>query len=406
MQYDYDIVIVGSGPSGATCALYARRRGLKALLIDRETFPRDKICGDAISGKSVKYLQELGLLAALEQSPQRQATGVTFSSPNGTLVTIPFTPRAAARKRFGYVCRRKVFDNLLFQAAKKQVETREGFAVTGLLRENGRVIGVIGGNGRSSAESITAKVVVGADGYKSTVARQTGIYEHDPRHWVVATRAYYRGIAGLTSNIEIHFVKDILPGYFWIFPLEDGLANVGIGMLHCELKKRRISLRDAHLAATTTDFFRERFENAERVTPIAGWNLPVGSKQRRAFGDGFILLGDAAGLIDPFSGEGIGNGMCSGEIAARVLAEICAGEDFSARALQVYQHKLWETLGDELRTSYALQRIGRIRPLLNLVVGKAAHREDVREWMSMMMAGLASKQSLKSPLTYLRLLFK
>lgn len=405
MHYDYDVIIVGGGPAGSACALYAEQHGLRVLLVDKATFPRDKICGDAISGKSVVYLRELGLLDALHSQPQVRANGVTFSSPDGNLATIAFTPPNTDRESFGYVCRREVFDNILFQAAKQRVETREGFNVTDLLVENGQVRGVNGRNGTAD-QRLTAKVVVGADGYNSVVLRKMGLYEHDPAHWVVATRAYYRGVTEVTDAIEIHFVKDILPGYFWIFPLEDGLVNVGIGMRHDELKKRGISLRQAHVAATEAPFFQRRFRNAELLGGIVGWNLPVGSKERRAHGNGFLLLGDAAGLIDPFSGEGIGNAMCSGKIAAEVLATVCASDDFSDAALAAYQQQLWQRLGPELRMSYTLQRLGRFRPLLNLIVSRAARRAEVREWISMMMAGTAPKETLKSPLTYLRLLLK
>ncbi|MFQ5630762.1 MAG: NAD(P)/FAD-dependent oxidoreductase [bacterium] len=406
MEYDFDAVIVGGGPAGATFALYAEGLGLRVLLLDKKKFPRDKVCGDAISGKSVTYLRELGLIEKLEKQPQVRANGVTFSSPDGTVATIPFTPPNAEQNSFGYVCRREVFDNVLFQAAKCRVETFEEFNVENVMMNNGQVCGVVGNNCATQARKITAKVVVGADGFHSIVSRKLGFYQHDPKHWVVATRAYYSGVTEVTDAIEIHFVKDILPGYFWIFPLENGLVNVGIGMLHSELKRRGISLRKAHVAATESNFFRKRFRDAKLVGNITGWNLPVGSKRRKVHGNGFLLLGDAAGLIDPFSGEGIGNAMCSGKIAAELLAEVCKSEDFSSHILRKYEQRLWERLGEELQISHTLQKIGRFRPLLNLIVSRAARRKDVRDWISMMMAGIAPKNTLKSPFTYFRMLLK
>ncbi|KAA3619339.1 MAG: geranylgeranyl reductase family protein [Calditrichaeota bacterium] len=405
MSYDYDIVIVGAGPAGSTCALYAARAGLRVLLLDKKSFPRDKICGDAISGKSVNYLEELGLIEAVQQSPQVAVNGILFSAPNGTKITVPFIPRENDGISPGFVCRREVYDNILFQQAKKEVETMEGFKVTEILRNKGTVTGVAGVNGSDEMKNITAKVVIGADGYKSMISRKLGFYEHEPKHWVVATRAYYQGVTEMTQAIEIHFVKDVLPGYFWIFPLEDGKVNVGIGMLHNELKKRKISLPEAHVAAVESPYFKERFKDAELLGKISGWNLPVGSTQRKVHGDGFLLLGDAAGLIDPFSGEGIGNAMCSGKIAAELMTKLCHGSDFSAARLQEYDQKLWQELGDELRTSTMLQKLGRYQPLLNLVVNKAAKNEEVRTLISEMMAGVTPRKVLLNPWTYLRLLF-
>lgn len=405
MAQIYDAIIVGAGPAGSTCALYAARAGLNVLLLDKSRFPRDKICGDAISGKSVNYLEELGLIDQLQQSPQVAVDGIIFSAPNGKQVRVPFIPRENEAVPPGFVCRRLIFDEILFQQAKKSVATIEAFKVTGLLKKNDQVCGISGVDETGRDKSFQAKVVIGADGYNSVISRLLGIYEHESRHWVVATRAYYRGVAQMMNAIEIHFVKDVLPGYFWIFPLDNGKVNVGIGMLHRELRNRSISLRQAHLAAVNSPYFRERFENAELLGNISGWNLPVGSKKRRVCGDGYLLLGDAAGLIDPFSGEGIGNAMCSGKIAAGVLAEVCKGVDYSAQNLRRYETQLWQNLAAELKISTWLQKLGRFQPLLNLVVSKAAKDQQVNTLISEMMAGVTARTVLLNPWTYLRLLF-
>ena len=137
----------------------------------------------------------------------------------------------------GFVIRREILDNFLFEEATKVANTcYEGFAVKDLIRENEQIVGVRGVvDGRE--REIHGRTVLGCDGFNSMVARKAGLYAHDAVHWVVAIRCYYENVAGLGDQIELHFVDEVLPGYFWIFPLENGTANVGIGMRHDVLKK-------------------------------------------------------------------------------------------------------------------------------------------------------------------------
>lgn len=406
MNQAYDAVIVGGGPAGATTALYAERMGLKVLLLDKCSFPRDKICGDAISGKSVIYLNELGLLSELENDLQVKVDSVLFSSPKGYEARINFAPGIYDGVLNGYVCRREVYDKILFNAAKAKVETIENFSVKDVIKPNGMVTGVRGIGPDGKEKEIAAKVVVGADGFNSVVSRKLGMYKHDPDHHLVATRAYYRGVTGLDTAIELHYIDEMIPGYFWIFPLENGLSNVGLGMVHRELKRKGIKLRDAHIRATESPRFKERFANAELVDNIVGWNLPVGSKRRPVHGNGVLLVGDAAGLIDPFTGEGIGNAMCSGKIAAETLFKVCAANDFSEGALKLYDEKLWKRLGGEMNLAYRLQRTARFKSLVDFIVGKAQRNREVADWISGMMSGMITKRQLLNPITYAKLLFK
>lgn len=408
----YDLIIVGAGPAGATAALYAKRHGLKTLLLDRARFPRDKICGDALSGKVVSVLHDLDLLDQVARLPGAAIHEVVFGSPAHTDARVPLnrydfhddlTGKVVPME--GFVIRREIFDNFLFQEAKKAVHRCvEGFTVGDLIVENGQITGVRGKQDNIPHE-FHGRIVLGCDGFNSIVARKTGLYHHSPKHWVVAIRCYYENVTGLTDQIELHFVEEVLPGYFWIFPLEDHYANIGIGMRHDHLKRRNVDLKDALQTVVSHLPFSDRFANARPLEAPAGWNLPVGSTRRKSYGNGFLLLGDAAGLIDPFTGEGIGNALYSARFAVETALEAIREDDFRAPFLKRYEDRLWQTIGDELKISTRMQRLGRVRPLLNFTINKAARNAGVSDLICGMMANAVPKKQLTNPLFYLKLLF-
>src|SRR3989344_9185689 len=169
---EYDVIIVGGGPSGSSPALFLAKEGVKnVLLVDKAKFPRDKICGDAFSEKSMGIAKELGIVSDYDKAPHEPVYGVLFSSPKGTIVDIPF-PGSEDRKNSkpGFCMRRINTDNVLFQNAKKAVDTIEGFTTTDLIWENGAVKGIKGKQEGKDIE-IRAKIVVGADGTSSAIAQ-------------------------------------------------------------------------------------------------------------------------------------------------------------------------------------------------------------------------------------------
>ncbi|MHB8585500.1 MAG: NAD(P)/FAD-dependent oxidoreductase [Thermoplasmatota archaeon] len=424
MRPEFDLIVVGGGPGGAATAAFAAREGLNVLLLEKATFPRDKTCGDAISGKSASVLREMGLIDAVEAAPHSIAEGVRFTSPKREEVTIPFPknvdPTGIKNSKMynyvtpGYVSRRLVFDDIVFQHAKaqKNVTTIENVEVKDLLMEEGRVTGVVA-KLAGAEKRFTSKLVVGADGAMSVVAQKVGAFERDHDHWIGAFRVYYEGVTGMTKDIEIHFVEDLIPGYFWIFPLENGLANIGAGMIETDLQGRaRRDGKKVQLKETTYKIMREhplfkdRFANAKEVPgSFHGWLLPLGSKPRKIHGPGWMLVGDAAALIDPFSGEGIGNALVSGRFAAQTAAEAVLKNDYSAKTLAPYEARVRSELDRELQMSYKLQQLGRRRWLLNFVIHRAATKPEVRDIISSMLADREKKEDFGRLGFYLKLLF-
>jgi len=406
VRHDVDVVVVGAGPAGCSAAIYCHRAGLKVALLEARTFPRDKICGDGLAGKCFPILTELGLWESLKTLPHGNTHGVIFSSPKGDVVRIPYAPEDAPPAD-GMVIRRKVLDNFLFEHVKSLgIPTREKFKATEVLSEDGKVVGVAGEVfGSGIREEYRAKIVIGADGWNSMVAKSVGSYFEESDHWCLAMRQYWSGVGGLTENIELHFLDDVMPGYFWIFPLENGEANVGLGILETVRKERNMDLREVMAKIVQHPRFKDRFQNATPLERGASWPLPLGSKRRKSYGDGFMLIGDAASLIDPFSGEGIGQAMHSGRFAAQVAAEAIATSDLSGTFLKRYDDRFWALFGSEIRLSHRLQRLARFKWLLNFVLGKTSRSRRLQETMAGMLAHTVPKTQLASPLFYLKVLF-
>ena len=400
----YDVIIVGGGPGGTSAASFLGMKGKKVLLLEKEAWPRDKTCGDALSGKSVEILNELGLSEQLEKADHSVVTGLTFSSPNGTLVKIPFNVSSKDISK-GYVSRRMVSDYIMWQSAKKHCDAHDGMSVTALVKDNNKIVGVKAKGKDGVEREFRGKIIIGADGVSSLVAREIRGTEVDPDHTCIAYRAYYSGITGMDQSLEIHFVKSCMPGYFWIFPLENGLANVGVGMVMSDMKKGNVNLQKAMLDAIAQNpLFKDRFANAKLVSPIKAWTLPFGSKKRKVHDDNVMLIGDAAGLVDPFSGEGQGNALLSGKLAAGVAAEALDANDTSAAFLAKYDTLLWNAVWNELQSSYNMQKLGRIEWLLNFVIGKAAKSPKAREAIAGTFTSKESRNEYSSPLFYVKLL--
>ena len=350
----YDILIVGAGPAGSTAALYAHKYNLKTILIDKAIFPRDKVCGDALSGKTVRMLKELNLLDQVENLDGAKINRITFGSPNNKIfdVYLRGTKNNQQIKK-GFVIPRKVFDNFLFNKADEVTDTKQGFTVQDLIFENGYVVGVKGLTDNGIEEEIRASLVLGCDGPASILSRKLEMYKMEMDHTSIAIRCYFEGVKGLTDQIELHYVKELNPGYFWLFPAGNGKANIGLGLSKNNAKNQKRTLRQIMDELIKNEYFSDRFINARALEKPVGWNLPLGSIHRKNHGNGFMLLGDAAGLVDPFTGEGIGNAMVSAKYAIQVAARCNKDGDYSESRLSNYDKLMIRTLPQLYRNTEA-----------------------------------------------------
>ena len=209
------------------------------------------------------------------------------------------------------------------------------------------------------------------------------------------------------SFIELHFLKELLPGYLWVFPLPDGGANVGVGMLSSEVSRRKINLKQVMLDSLKHNaILKDRFTDAELTGEIKGWGLPLGTKKRKISGKRFLLTGDAAFLIDPFTGEGIGNAMTSGMLAAAQVKRSLQADKYDEKFLSAYDKEVYHILWSELKISRTLQRFSKYAKLFNYVVNKASVNEDFRDTLTCMFDDLELRKKLNNPRLYFRLLFR
>jgi geranylgeranyl reductase family protein len=403
-----DVLIVGAGPAGAATALFLAKKNISSVLVDKAFFPRDKICGDALSGKVVEVLNKLDKNFAHELNCNEKfigSWGVTFVAPNNESLRVPFSTKKEAGIAPGFISKRIDFDNWLVQKIKLNplVQLLEQTEIRNYRMEKDFVVAET-----TDGKIFHSKLVVACDGAHSVFSKNVAGLVTEPQHNCFGLRAYYKNVKGLDKEnfIELHFLNEILPGYFWIFPLPNGEANVGIGMRADKLAEKKINLKKAfEKIVAENKTIHERFSEATLAGDIKLYGLPLGSRKRKISGERFLLCGDAAQLIDPFTGEGIGNAMQSGMYAAMQVERCLTLNNFSEKFMQQYDTELYKRLGDELQLSYRMQQLVSYPSLFNFVVKKANSNKILRETISCMFEDLDMRARLKNPFFYLRLLF-
>lgn len=397
-----NICIIGAGPGGCSTSLYLSKQKIPHLIIDKATFPRDKICGDACSGKVVDVFKELDIEFPI-QNPLLDSWGVTFVAPNGKALRVPFNPNMDKTGNApGFIAKRKDFDQMLLE---KVLESEFATLKEGIeCRSYEFINGEWHCYDKQKNLAVVAKYLVVADGAQSAFARHVAGIEQEPEHFAAGIRAYFKNVKGLDQDnfIELHFLKEFIPGYLWIFPLANGEANVGIGLRSDLVKKRKLNLKKVLFELIENHpELSKRFEHAELIDSVKGWGLPFGSKKRKLSGNQYFLLGDAGSLIDPFTGEGIGNAMISGIEAGKVLTQIHNGE---AVELSQYDEQVYRRLWKELQLSTKLQQLANKKWLFNWLINKATTNKTLSDTISNMFMDLDIRDQLKKPSFYFKLL--
>lgn len=362
----WDAVVVGAGPSGSIAALVLARAGARVALVDKAAFPRDKACGDLVGPRGVQLLDDLGL----KVPDAGQGADLLVVGPSGHRSRLPaFQGRTYAGH--GVVVPRLTFDDALRSAAIEAGATAVRARISAVdQRTDGSVRAVIAGDG----QRLDGDIIIGADGALSPVARLAGLLDPEAALWGFAIRAYLPAEVPLPLLVLHDAARwRIYPGYGWLFPGASGQANVGIGV-GLGTQRQQAQLR-GDLARFCT-LLREAGDIAPDAQPgsITGGWLRMGGSGTRPAAANVLLVGDAAGLINPLQGEGIAPGMVSARLAAQaVVADPGhAGRDYAeavagafgrympgAAALQtaLLRHPRAASAGVRLLTAPALSRM-------------------------------------------------
>jgi len=390
-----DVLVVGGGPAGAAAAYWLARAGHDVVVVERKSFPRDKTCGDGLTPRAVHQLEEMGLGADLARFHRYDGLR---ACAHGITLELRW-PDHPVYPQYGYVVRRRDLDKLVANHAVGAGATLlEGHEATAPLLDGGLVRGaVVREKAGGTVHEIRARYVVVADGANSRFGRALGATRNRAFPQGMAIRGYYESPLHAEPWIESALdVRDrngnTLPGYGWIFPVGDGTINVGVGLLSTFRDWK--SVNTSHLmdefAATAPAYWGITPEGS--TGPPTGGRLPMGGSVSPNVGPTWIVVGDAAGTINPFNGEGIDYAYETGRLAARLLDE--ALTTGSGLALAQYPRLLEAEYGLYFKVARLFARVIGNPDLLGKLTRIGMQSRTLMEWVLRIMANLLREDEL------------
>lgn len=359
-ERERDVIVVGAGPSGATAATMLAQQGHDVLLLDRYEFPRDKTCGDGVPAGAIEIMLRLGMGEKIQKAVERgefyPLEKMRIYSPKGKMLQANLKEGDEGGR--SYVAPRMYFDAVIQQQAVESGAEFQKALVKAPLIEDGRVVGVQA-QVNGDVQDIRSKIVVGADGVTSAITRALRPKEkqHVDSHRAVALRAYIHDIEENPHEVEFYLYDEILPGYAWIFPAGKNTANIGLGMRLDVFRSDDYNLKEMLERFMEMPPIKSRLKKGAKLEDIKTWQLNFGSQKRlQHVFDGALLVGDAAGFINPLTGGGIHNGMISAVLAGQTIDEALQKGDTSSEELKVYEQRCDDAMRGSMRRSYFIQR--------------------------------------------------
>ncbi|AKU17932.1 geranylgeranyl reductase family protein [Luteipulveratus mongoliensis] len=401
-----DVIVVGAGPGGSATAAYLAMAGLDVLLLEKTSFPREKVCGDGLTPRAVRELITLGIPTP-EDEGWIKNKGLRIIG-GGMRLQLDW-PDLSSFPPYGLVRTRQDFDDILAKhAVKHGARLHERVNVTGAVRSDatGHIIGVtakeMDESGRATGKQLRfdAPLVIAADGNSSRLSLAMDRQKREDRPMGVAVRTYYTSPRHdddyLESWLELWSKDDegkdvLLPGYGWIFGVGDGTSNIGLGILNTSSAFGKTDYKDVMKRWVATMPQEWTYNDETMVGDIRGAALPMGFNRQPHYADGLLLVGDAGGMVNPFNGEGIAYAMESGRLAAEVVAQAFARTDDAGRerVLQSYPGVMKDALGGYYTLGRGFAKMIGHPEIMKLAVKYGLPRETMMKYLLKVMANLS-----------------
>jgi geranylgeranyl reductase family protein len=388
-QTQCDVLVVGGGPSGSACAYWLASAGHDVVMVERKKFPREKTCGDGLTPRSVRQLEDMGLAEELAGAGHRYS-GLRSHGFGRTLeLSWPEHPTLPG---YGYVITRKDLDALVAErAAKAGATVWEGTEAIEPITEAGLVKGAVVKSKSEGSQpvSIRARYTVVADGANSRFGRSLGTSRNRAYPLGMAIRGYWTSPRHdepwIDSWLDIRDkAGNVLPGYGWIFPVGDGRINVGVGLLSTFNQWKAVNT--THLLQSFAEYAPESWDIRPETScgPATGGRLPMGMSVGPHSGPTWLVIGDAGGTINPFNGEGIAYAYESGRYAADAVGLALTTGD--GMALGTYEARLRSEFALYYKVARAFVRVIGHPEIMKVLVGTGMRSRSLMEWVLRIMS--------------------
>lgn len=372
-------------------------RGFRVLLLDRAAFPRDKACGEYTSPQTEQVLARIGALDAVMAAGARRLPSMRVISPRGHVFAMEYSAPGDEAGPHVLATPRRILDATLVDYARAcGAEVWERERVEGVLLRDGKAAGVLIRRGNGEVQEERARLVIGADGVHSAVVRSLGLAA--PLRWPqnLGMVAHYRNYRGLDDWGEMHVSRH---GYAGLAPQSGGILNVGLVMPLTSPQSKTGQSAPERFEAFAGLFpgVRAALDGAERVSAVRGVG-PIGTRVHSAHGSGYLLVGDAAGFFDPFTGEGVYKALRGAELAAGVATAALESNALSARSLARYSRLRSREFAAKDAVCRLVQLFVSASPAMDYIAPRLAARAKVRGTITGVLGDFTDPRAALSPL--------